>query len=54
MKKVNYKSRTIRMPENVIEVLKKIKSNDKRGLSFNSVTVECIIKGIEELYKIKV
>lgn len=54
MEKTNYKSRTVRMPENVIEILKKIKLNDKRGLSFNSVTVECIIKGIEELHKIKV
>lgn len=51
--KIIFKSRSIRMSEKLIAVIKEIKKNDQKGSSFNSIVIDCIIEGLKSKYNIK-
>jgi hypothetical protein len=53
MEKIIFKSRSIRMSEKLISVIKEIKKNDQKGSSFNSIVIDCIIEGLKSKYNIK-
>jgi hypothetical protein len=53
MEKIIFKSRSIRMSEKLIAVIKEIKKNDQKGSSFNSIVIDCIIEGLKSKYNIK-
>jgi hypothetical protein len=53
-KKVAFRARSLRMPVAAIEAIQSIKDKDKIGITFNSIAVECIIRGLKEIYKIEI